>query len=504
MVLPATSGMPTSVAETTSRLRPPRPGPAGAPNTVPPIERIIEDAPATMPRASSGTCSAIAEATRRATLLATGSARRFQCGSVASTPLRARPGATSRGRGGEVGDGVEPQVGQPQGLGHLPLLGGAGRRVPSATAAWRATSWASCQFTGPSPAEAMSCWTAAMAWAMACGSFWSCSKQLGGVDAPRAAQYRPDRNRPDRRASGEPARAAGQPARAAGEPAAGRRTAGTGVGWVCGAARPAGPGGRALPGALAAGALLGVLVGTRGRRGVGHRVLQPRIRGGAEAVRRPPPGEAAGCDCRRLRPRYPGAASGDRPGVTLAANAQRTSSGRARGGPEAAARAHGSSGGARVADLVGGGAAVPLSLDGHVVVTGAQTPAGRAVALGLAAAGAVVVALEDVPGAVAAPVAPSEDDDDDAGRGAARRRGRCRTAAARGGGPHRARRADRHVRRRPARRRAGRGGATWRSTATSRAALATPGASRRERAEASVRAVVTAAAAAGARAGSCW
>ncbi|PWJ54852.1 Nucleoside-diphosphate-sugar epimerase [Quadrisphaera granulorum] len=51
-----------------------------------------------------------------------------------------------------------------------------------------------------------------------------------------------------------------------------------------------------------------------------------------------------------------------------------------------------------MADLADGGTAV-LPLDGHVVVTGAGSPAGRAVAQWLAAAGVEVVALEDAPAA---------------------------------------------------------------------------------------------------------
>jgi nucleoside-diphosphate-sugar epimerase len=154
-----------------------------------------------------------------------------------------------------------------------------------------------------------------------------------------------------------------------------------------------------------------------------------------------------------------------------------------------------------VADLVDGGGAVPLSLDGHVVVTGAQTPAGRAVARRLAAAGAVVVALEDSPGATAAVVPPDggEDGDGDGDDGGAA--GRLLRVAvdltapdvltAMSGGPS-----------------GGHGAAALTGTPAAvvhvaldsdlRAALATPPARRRERAEASVRAVVTAAAAAGA------
>ncbi|WP_180357964.1 NAD-dependent epimerase/dehydratase family protein [Streptomyces sp. NP160] len=144
-------------------------------------------------------------------------------------------------------------------------------------------------------------------------------------------------------------------------------------------------------------------------------------------------------------------------------------------------------------DLVDGGVAVPLSLDGHVVVTGAQTPAGRAVARGLAAAGAVVVALEDSPGAAAAPAEGPEDDDEGAGRRPLRVAVDLTTpdvlAAMSGGaagtGP------------------TGLDGAPAAVVHVAldsdlRAALATPAARRRERAEASVRAVVTAAAAAGA------
>lgn len=145
-----------------------------------------------------------------------------------------------------------------------------------------------------------------------------------------------------------------------------------------------------------------------------------------------------------------------------------------------------------MADLVDGGAAVPLSLDGHVVVTGAQTPAGRALARRLAAAGAVVVALEDSPGA---PSARVEDDHespaDDDGAHRPLRVAVDLTApdvlAAMSGGP------------------AGAPVVTGAPAAVVhvaldsdlRAALAAPAARRRERAEASVRAVVTAAAAAG-------
>lgn len=147
-----------------------------------------------------------------------------------------------------------------------------------------------------------------------------------------------------------------------------------------------------------------------------------------------------------------------------------------------------------MADLVDGGGAVPLSLDGHVVVTGAQTPAGRAVARRLAAAGAVVVALEDSPGAAAAVRPAGDGDDDGAAAGRLLRVAVDLTApdvlAAMSGG--------------------GSEGAPAALTGTPaavvhvaldsdlRTALDTPASRRRERAEASVRAVVTAAAAAGA------
>lgn len=148
-----------------------------------------------------------------------------------------------------------------------------------------------------------------------------------------------------------------------------------------------------------------------------------------------------------------------------------------------------------MADLVGDGAAAPPSLDGHVVVTGAQTPAGRALARRLAGAGSVVVALEDVPGAGADRLETPHDDDGATG-GRLLRVGVDLTSpevlAAMSGGVDGVD-----------------GGAVLAGAPAAvvhvaldsdlRAALAAPPARRRERAEASVRAVVTAAAAAGAR-----
>ncbi|MGQ7295092.1 NAD-dependent epimerase/dehydratase family protein [Quadrisphaera sp. KR29] len=140
-----------------------------------------------------------------------------------------------------------------------------------------------------------------------------------------------------------------------------------------------------------------------------------------------------------------------------------------------------------MADPVDGAARAAPPEDGHVVVTGAQSPAGRALARRLAARGAVVVALEDTAAPDPAPGGRRPDQPDaDAGTGGRLRRVRVDLttpdvlAAMSAGQPPAA---VVHVA----------------LDSDLRAALAVPAATRRERAEASVRAVVTAAAAAGAR-----
>lgn len=110
---------------TTSAASAPSAWPIWVPNMAPPIERITPISGPAMACISSGRTPPMALPTRSAT----GSTRSFQTGRVASIHSARLQATAVPAAGGELGAGVQPEVGEPDRLGDGRAFGGAHRAV---------------------------------------------------------------------------------------------------------------------------------------------------------------------------------------------------------------------------------------------------------------------------------------------------------------------------------------------------------------------------------------